>query len=140
MSGCIPRDTGASITSLYAPKVQMSAWGLEVAIDLYNCDPLKIRDPKAIEDYVIELCHLIDMKRFGECRIVHFGDGDEKVAGYSMVQLIETSLISGHFANMTNNAYLNVFSCKLYHPALVVDFSKNYFLAEDFKFILNERR
>ena len=41
-----------------------------------------------------------------------------------MVQLIETSLISGHFANDTNSAYLDIFSCKGYDPAVVEEFSK----------------
>jgi len=31
-----------------------------------------------------------------------------------MIQLIETSLISGHFANLTNSAYIDIFSCKGY--------------------------
>ena len=60
------------------------------------------------------------MQRFGECQVVDFGSG--RVAGYSMVQLISTSLISGHFANDTNNAYLDIFSCKGYDPAIVEDF------------------
>jgi hypothetical protein len=35
------------------------------------------------------------------------------------VQLIETSLISAHFANLTNTVYLDVFSCKPYDPEVV---------------------
>ncbi|MBH0184513.1 MAG: hypothetical protein HP477_03580 [Nitrospira sp.] len=73
-------------------------------------------------------CELIGMKRFGECQVVDFGEG--RVAGYSMVQLISTSLISGHFANDTNNAYLDIFSCKGYDPAVVESFSKEFFGAQ----------
>ncbi len=71
------------------------------------------------------LCELIGMKRYGDCQIVHFGEG--RVAGYSMVQLIETSLISGHFANDSNRAYLDIFSCKGYDPAVVEEFSRIFF-------------
>jgi S-adenosylmethionine/arginine decarboxylase-like enzyme len=71
------------------------------------------------------LCELIGMKRYGDCQIVHFGEG--RVAGYSMIQLIETSLISGHFANDTNRAYLDIFSCKDYDPSVVEEFSKTFF-------------
>ena len=46
-----------------------------------------------------------------------------------MTQLIETSLISGHFANDTNRAYLDIFSCKGYDPAVVETFSKKFFRA-----------
>ena len=49
---------------------------------------------------------------------------DERVAGYSMVQLIETSLISAHMANLTNTVYLDVFSCKLYDPETVAEFAR----------------
>jgi len=72
------------------------------------------------------LCDLIEMKRFGETQVVHFGE-DEKVAGYSMVQLIETSLISGHFANQSNAAYIDVFSCKAYLPEMVQTFAEEFF-------------
>jgi S-adenosylmethionine/arginine decarboxylase-like enzyme len=104
------------------------AWGLSTAIDLQECRADSIRDAKHIESYVFELCELIGMKRYGNCQIVHFGEG--KVAGYSMVQLIETSLISGHFANESNAAYLDIFSCKNYDPAIVEEFSKVFFGAQ----------
>jgi S-adenosylmethionine/arginine decarboxylase-like enzyme len=104
------------------------AWGLSTSIDLQECRPDIIRDAKHIESYVFELCELIGMKRYGNCQIVHFGEG--KVAGYSMVQLIETSLISGHFANESNAAYLDIFSCKSYDPAIVEEFSKVFFGAQ----------
>lgn len=101
-------------------------WGMASAIDIYNCDPDTIRDDKAIRRFVAELCDLIEMKRFGETQVVHFGE-DERVAGYSMVQLIETSLISAHFANLTNATYLDVFSCKPYDPETVRNFAQNFF-------------
>ncbi len=94
------------------------AWGLVTAIDLHDCDPEIIRDRNAIYNYTIQLCEKIKVKRFGEPIIVHFGE-DERVAGYSLVQLIETSLISGHFANLTNRVYLDIFSCAYYSPAEV---------------------
>jgi S-adenosylmethionine/arginine decarboxylase-like enzyme len=112
-----------------APKPDAAPWGLLLSLDLYACDPRTIRDAEKIRQYVIQLCELIDMKRFGECQVVHFGQ-DDRVAGYSMVQLIETSLISGHFANLTNSAYIDVFSCKPFDPDRVADFSEKFFEAE----------
>ncbi len=101
-------------------------WGIASAIDIYHCTPEKIRDAELIRTFVIELCELIDMKRFGETQVVHFGEND-KVAGYSMLQLIETSLISAHFANLSNATYLDVFSCKTYDPETVRIFAQNFF-------------
>ena len=106
------------------------AWGLETMLDLHGCDPALIRDEAAIRRFVVELCDLIGMRRFGDTVVVDFGE-DERVAGYSMTQLIETSLISGHFANASNAAYINIFSCKFYEPAVAADFAKAWFRAED---------
>jgi len=39
-------------------------WGIASAIDIYNCNPEKIRSADAIRRFVVELCELIDMKRF----------------------------------------------------------------------------
>jgi S-adenosylmethionine/arginine decarboxylase-like enzyme len=102
-----------------------AAWGMSTSVDLQECDPTAIRSRERIKQYVLELCELIGMRRFGECQVVHFGEG--RVAGFSMTQLIETSLISGHFANDSNRAYLDIFSCKPYDPRIVVEFSKDFF-------------
>jgi S-adenosylmethionine decarboxylase len=104
-------------------------WGLLSCIDLYECDPNIIRDAEAIKKFVVQLCDLIKMKRFGETQVIHFGE-DERVSGFSMTQLIETSLISAHFANQSNTTYLDVFSCKTYDPEIVAEFAKTFFRAK----------
>ena len=106
-------------------------WGMSTSVDLYNCDPSTIRDADKIKEYVKQLCDLIEMRTFGECLVVHFGD-DPKVSGFSMTQLIETSLVSGHFANNTNAAYLDIFSCKWYDVEQVVSFSRKFLGHVDF--------
>jgi S-adenosylmethionine/arginine decarboxylase-like enzyme len=111
---------------IVVPEPTTDYWGLSCNIDIQGCDPATIRDENHIRNYVIDLCDLIDMKRFGDCVILHFGD-DPRVEGYSMSQFIETSMISGHFSNCTNTAYLDIFSCKMYDPHLVADFTKQYF-------------
>lgn len=112
--------------------VEKGYWGLLTSLDLHHCNPETIRDAQKIKHYVRELCRLMKVKRFGECLVVHFGDANEDIAGFSMVQLIETSLISGHFVNKTNNAYLDFFSCREYAPQAVVLFSTAYFGANDY--------
>lgn len=115
-------NTSSAISIVAEPEV----WGIASSIDIYGCTPEKIKDAELIKRFVVELCDLIDMKRFGETQVVHFGE-DEKVEGFSMVQLIETSLISAHFANLTNTTYLDVFSCKAYDPEIVKNFAQNFF-------------
>jgi len=103
-----------------------SVWGIAASIDIYDCDPEIIRSADKIRQFVSELCDLIEMKKFGDTEVIHFGE-EERVAGFSMVQLIETSLISAHFANLTNTVYLDVFSCKTYNPAIVEEFACKFF-------------
>lgn len=122
----LPARTGYEGMHAMNEAIERNAWGIACSVDIYNCDPSTIRDADAIRCFVVELCDLIEMKRFGETQVVHFGE-DERVAGYSMVQLIETSLISGHFANQTNAVYLDVFSCKPYLPEKVQQFAQEYF-------------
>ena len=116
-----------------------NVWGILTSIDVKNCDGAKIRDPKVIRKYVLDLCHLIDMKRFGECHVVNFGD-NEKVAGYSMFQLIMTSCISGHFANATNSSYIDIFSCKYYDPEVASKFTAEYFGSKEYTYNVIERK
>jgi len=103
-----------------------SVWGIASSIDIYNCNPETIRNANKIRKFVTQLCSLIEVKRFGETEVIHFGE-EERVSGFSMVQLIETSLMSAHFANLTNTVYLDVFSCKPYDPFVVEEFAQKFF-------------
>ncbi len=113
-------------------------WGLSTCIDLYHCNPKTIRSASEIKRFVRELCDLIKMRRFGKTTVVNFGD-DLRVTGFSMTQLIETSLISGHFANQSNAAYLDIFSCKAYPPYKIAEFAKKFFKAKKCKVKINFR-
>ena len=104
-------------------------WGMATSVDLYDCDPSLIQSAEHIERFVRELCQLIDMNAYGPTLVVDFGN-DPRVAGYSMTQLIETSLISGHFANQSRAAYLDIFSCKAYPPFAAAEFAEAFFKAE----------
>src|SRR5512146_1317856 len=108
-----------------------SYWGLSSCIDLYECDLTRMQDAQAIKDFVHQLCELIEMRRYGETQVVYFGD-DPRVTGFSMTQLIETSLISAHFADASCAIYLDVFSCAPYQPERVAKFAAEYFKAASY--------
>ena len=118
----------ATIRSEYE---KTGAWGLLTSVNLHGCNGEFIRDANKVKQHVRELCERIGMKRFGETVVVHFGE-DPRVSGFSMTQLIETSLISGHYANQTNTVYLDIFSCKYYNPYEVAEFSKKFFEAKNY--------
>ena len=126
-----PNYAGSSFDQIKKEFYAHNAWGLHTTVDLKNCNPELIRSADAIRDYVIQLCDLIEMIRFGDPLIVNFGQNPE-VAGYSMVQLIETSNISAHFVNIDNSIYVDIFSCKLYDPYIVAEFTKAFFKGDDY--------
>jgi S-adenosylmethionine decarboxylase len=115
------------------------AWGLLSSVDIYNCDPELIRDAAAVKKFVSELCKRIDMKCHGNCEVYNFGENDS-VAGFSMTQMVETSLVSGHFANETNTAYLDVFSCKFFEPREVAEFAISFFKGSHYRLQVALRR
>lgn len=126
VEGAVGRLSACEELNRFSSTEIENAWGLACSFDIYDCHAKTIRDADEIKRFVNELCDLIEMKRFGECVVVNFGE-DERVAGYSMTQLIETSLISAHFANASNTTYLDVFSCKPYDPAVVERFATEFF-------------
>lgn len=115
---------------------KIKAWGMLSSLDIKGCDVKKIEDPAVIKKWIIELCDLIDMKRFGEPTIIRFG-AEKRVEGYSAFQLIETSAISGHFGvdeeTGEGYAYIDIFSCKHFDPWQAAEFTKEAFSASDYK-------
>jgi S-adenosylmethionine/arginine decarboxylase-like enzyme len=103
-------------------------WGVSSAIDLYECDLALMQNADAIKEFVKTLCDRIKMRRYGETQVVFFGD-EPRVQGFSMTQLIETSLISAHFADASRAIYLDVFSCAPYDPEETAKFAAEYFKA-----------
>jgi S-adenosylmethionine/arginine decarboxylase-like enzyme len=106
-------------------------FGQELVLNLYECDLKKISDGENIREYVVTLCDkVIDMKRYGEALIPHFGHENPVTSGYSLVQLIETSSVTGHFSEYKKSVYLNIFSCKWFDAEKATEFTKKWFGAK----------
>lgn len=107
-------------------------YGMELVMDLYGCDLKKISDGEHIKKYLIELIdNVIEMKRFGDMWVEHFGHENPITAGYSMLQMIETSCVTGHFSEHKKSAYINVFSCKWFDMEAAAEFTKKWFGAKE---------
>ena len=114
-------------------------WGVSSCINLYECDLALMQNAEAIRKFVVLLCDRIKMRRYGETQVVFFGD-EPRVQGFSMTQLIETSLISAHFANASRAIYLDVFSCAPYDAQETAKFAAEYFKAERYELHVVHRR
>ena len=107
----------------------LNAWGKHLIIDLRSCNRLMITCPNNIVAFSKDLVQRIDMVPYGEPTVNHFGSDNK--SGYTLVQLIETSNITGHFCDQSGDAYLDVFSCKDFHDKDVMDVVWKYFLPRD---------
>jgi len=100
-------------------------WGHHLLLNARRCVPATVRSKPLIEEFSRELVKKIDMVPYGKPKVVMFGSGNKK--GYTLVQLIETSNITGHFVEETDDMYLDVFSCKDFAPKTVKEVVDFYF-------------
>lgn len=105
-------------------------WGYHLILDCAGCDHSQITNGENIKIFTKELVKRIDMVAYGEPIVEHFATHDPQKAGYSMVQLIETSNICAHFVDRDNTMYLDVFSCKPFNNDIVISTVKEFFSAE----------
>ena len=108
----------------------MEHWGKHLIVDVKGGND-NVKDGEYLKNFVKQLVELIDMKAFGEPWIAHFGTG--AAAGYTVVQLIETSNICGHFVDENGDFYLDVFSCKDFNENIVTDFIQQCFFPQSIK-------
>ncbi len=102
-------------------------FGWELLLDLHGCDAEKIGSREWIARFAAEVCECLQMKRFGDPFIEHFGHEKIETAGFSLVQLIETSSVVAHFSEYKRTAYLDIFSCKQFDSDAVTRFSQEFF-------------
>ena len=105
------------------------AFGFHLLLDCSNCNREKIGSYDNIYNFVKTLVERIDMVAVGEPIIQMMCEGDPKV-GYSLMQLISTSNITGHFMDISGEAYIDVFSCKPFNNADAIACAKEFFEPE----------
>jgi len=102
-------------------------WGTHLLLDVTACEIPLIDSRDNILEFIKELVISIDMKAYGQPLIEKFALHDADKSGYSFVQLIETSNITGHFVSANGSAYIDVFSCKNFDTATVIQVVAKYF-------------
>lgn len=105
----------------------------ELILDIYGCSLKTISSKKKIKEFVDKICLIIRMKKYGQLQIERFGQNSSFGEGYSFLQFIETSSISGHFLENKRIAYLNIFSCQSFNKEKVIQFTKKFFESKGLK-------
>lgn len=117
----------------------MDKWGKHLIIDARHCDVDKATDKEYIELWVRTLVKAINMKAYGDPQVVHFANHNISLAGYTVVQLIETSCITAHFCDEAGNAYIDIFSCQDFDVDVAKGVVQTFFNPEYMKSICLDR-
>ena len=114
-------------------------WGQHLIIDLAGCPRDRLIDADHLRSWVKDLVETIKMKAYGEPQLEHFATHSYDAAGYTLLQLIETSNICAHFAENLGQVYIDIFSCKAFDNDLAVACCRKYFEPEVVELHLIER-
>jgi S-adenosylmethionine/arginine decarboxylase-like enzyme len=107
-------------------------YGYELIVDLENADVSKF-NRNDIEDFLVDLCEIIDMKRANLHWWDYDGEPEEKakapahLKGTSAVQFITTSTIVIHTLDDLKKVFIDIFSCKHFEPQPAQDFCVKFF-------------
>jgi S-adenosylmethionine/arginine decarboxylase-like enzyme len=115
-------------------------WGKHLIIDMSAGDPARVRNGEHICCFVGTLVDAIGMKAYGPPLLQHFAEHVPEAAGFSVVQLIETSAITGHFCDKSGDAYIDIFCCKDFDAAMAVDVVRKAFGPEQVNMLVLSRQ
>lgn len=104
-----------------------SIWGQHLVLDLAGCPRDRLTDADHLREWVRDLVDAIKMKAYGEPQLEHFATHSFDAAGYTLLQLIETSNICAHFAENLGQVYIDIFSCKRFDNEVAVQVCRKYF-------------
>lgn len=111
-------------------------WGQHLILNCKKGDE-RVKDMEVVKTFVDELVVKIDMEKHGEINIDRFGEGC--LVGISFCQFIKTSSIVGHLCDETKDFYLDIFSCKRFNDADVIECIRKHFNPEVVESIHLER-
>lgn len=103
-------------------------FGYHLMVDCSNCNKENIEDSNNIRKFVTELLKVTKMKKLGNIHIENLQTGNKKLYGHSFTQLIYTSSITGHFMDISGDAYIDIFSCKKFNIDNVIKCIEKYFM------------
>lgn len=113
------------------------AWGYQLILDCGGCNE-NINDEIAIKNFIKDLVNKIEMDPVGDPIIKYLLPGTDN-SGFSVIQLIQTSNITIHFVDTTNQAYFDIFSCKKFNKDIALETVKSWFGPNSIKEMLIER-
>lgn len=93
-------------------------WGYHLMVDVHGCSRA-IEDKAKVVAFCDDLVQEIKMKAIGRPWVEPTAMHAPDKAGFTLVQIIQTSSITAHFIDLSGDIYLDVFSCKRFEIAAV---------------------
>ena len=125
--------------TLHQPANGNFLFGLELVMDVHDCDPVVIGDPEALRRFTAGLVDRINMKAYGEPWLHHFGHAKTITAGYTVFQAIETSSIIVHVSEGPRRVHANVFSCEHFNCQDALAYTESFFGGTDTTYTILSR-
>ena len=113
-------------------------WGYHLTVDCAGCND-NIKDKAAVGRFAADMVSALRMRAYGPPQTVRFGE-DPAVTGITLVQLIETSNITGHFCDQTGEAYIDIFSCRKFAVEDAIGVIEWHFSPRAFEHTYQERQ
>jgi S-adenosylmethionine/arginine decarboxylase-like enzyme len=102
----------------------MNLWGYHLVVNCSGCS--NVTDGEHIKSFVENVIREIKMIPHGNVHMYYMDDqGDNN--GWSFVQMIKTSNISGHFVDSNGSAFIDIFSCKEFNQEDALNIINEYF-------------
>lgn len=106
-------------------------WGQTLSLDLQDCNKEILKSKVKLARFPAILCKAIKMKPYCKAILKRFGSG--YLEGYSFMQFIETSSITGHMDEADDRAFIDIFSCRTFDANKAKKICKQYFQAKKIK-------
>lgn len=101
-------------------------WGYHLMLDIAGCNE-RMMDKEAVTAFCKDLVKRIDMEPIGEPWVEPTAMHAPDKAGFTLVQIIQTSSIVAHLIDRDRHIYLDVFSCKEFSNDVVKQCVTDYF-------------
>ena len=115
-------------------------WGKHLIVDMSRGNKERVRSEDHIRQFVVELVEAIGAKAHGPPLLQHMAKHAPDASGYSLVQLIETSAITGHFCDLSGDAYIDIFSCEAFDTSVAIDVIRSAFDPQHLRYMTLSRQ
>lgn len=113
-------------------------WGYHLILNIAECNN-GVTKRDCIAEFSKDLLEAVEMVPYGDPIIEHFAEHIPEAAGYSLVQLLMTSALTGHFSDRDLTAYLDIFSCKSFEEEKAIAVVKKHFAPKTIQKIFLKR-